>query len=340
VLVVALAAAFGFGFFFLTPSVTISDRVSIDRPRATVFSVVANLQTAPEWSAWLVGQANPEFDPQGMSGSGQKATWRRSVNNGGEGGQVITKAVPYSEVSSVISLGRRGEVTSAMSLAPEAGATQVDWRMTLSCGQSPLSVTCRYISHFLIKPSIQKDMTASHANLKQLVERLSKVDFEGLDPDIVQQPAGQNFAYMESDVSREGRSIEVAALEMFAAVEQFLREKPTIEAVDRVLWTIRDSGDRMVFRAGYVVRGLTPEIASDPRVKVEEAPHGRALRFMFEGPRAELPRYYEKIAAYIQANRVRTSAESGPWEVRRAPTMATSPSGEPNLRVDIFYPLN
>jgi hypothetical protein len=331
-LLLILAGLTGYGWFGLTPGLKIEQTLEIDRPRAAVFAVVQNLETLPEWAPWLVGVQGARFQSEGLPGKDQKARWSNaSLIPSGE--QIITQVKENSEVVARLD-AEQGSALLQLRLEPKGAATRALWATNSQCGTTPLSIPCRYVLHFLARPNLEERAAMSLANLKVVVERLPDVDFERLSPEFLQVEKTP-YAYVESEVGREAAAIAQAEAESFLNVKAYLEANATSLDRPQILHTIKDSGARMSFRAGYVLpQGPAPMPSSDSPVRLNETPAGRALKVTLNGPRSELPKVYAMISAYLQAHRM--APAGGPWEVR----YPTAPGADPALtRTEIYYPL-
>lgn len=331
-LLLILAGLFGYGWFGLTPGLKIEKTLDIERPRAAVFAIVQNLETLPEWAPWLVGVQGARFQAEGLPGKDQKARWSNaSLIPSGE--QIITQVKENSEVVARLD-AKQGSATLRLRLAPEGANTRAEWATISECGATPLSVPCRYMLHFLARPNLESRAELGLANLKVVVERLPNVDFERLEPEFLQVEKTP-YAYVESEVARDATAIARAEAESFANVKAYLVAKATPIDRAQILHTVKDSGARMSFRAGFLLPpGPAPMPDSDSPVRLHETPDGRAMKVTLNGPRADLPKVYAMIGAYLQAHRLVPAG--GPWEVRYPPAAGADPT---IIRTEIYYPL-
>jgi hypothetical protein len=359
-----LGGLYGFGFFLLPNTLQVSSSVTIERPRAMVYTLVSHVSLVREWSPYWQRDPEAEYFFSGEDGQvGQTMRWRSSKNSVGSGSLSVLEMVPGERVSGRLELDNRARLETAFLVeAGETGATAT-WQVSGSCDPGLVNILCRY-ANLVLSPAIKNDLDEGLEQLKRLAEDLPNVDFGGIQLDIVSIPPRRYIfddIQVSADTARSSpeqfaealRNAEQSVLRFFAEY-QFAPDSPS-----RIVVTTQDDGEYFKFRVGQFYSGPTPLVLTG--VESGETPAGRMARVVFRGPRAGMPQAYEQVDAYMQTRRIERRGDGLPWEVyaaQPAPLAATpvfdtpgasasgadtatitAPPVETTVQVEIFIPI-
>ncbi len=341
VLVIALVtgALYGVGRFLLPNALQVTRTVQIARPRASVFAMVNDLQIVKEWSPYYARDPDAEYSFSGDGpGQGQAMRWVSQVRQVGSGRMSIVRSDENQEVDTILELGERATLNTAMHLTPgqgqAQGTTKVDWAVSAECADGAINVPCRYMN-LVMRGMVQHDLDAGLARLKTLTEQLPNVDFENLNPEIVPvEPKSYVYSPVTTSNSDQAQVDQALSLGL-NQVNQFMSQYNLTRAGDQVRVTTAwdQAQGQMSFRVGYPFSGPIPLTVVG--VQIGQTPSGRALRVVHAGPRSTMRITYAKIYAYLQAHRIPVREDGLPWEV----VVNDGAGDESQARTEIYVPL-
>lgn len=339
VLVLALVggALYGVGRFLLPNTLDVTRTVTIDRPRAAVYAMANDLRIFKEWSPYYARDPQGDFSFSGEgAGPGQAMNWSSSVREVGSGRITIVRSTPNREIETIVQLGDRATLNGRLMIRRVGeGGSAVGWSVSAACREGWINVPCRYMN-LVLRRSIERELDDGLSRLKTLAEQLPAVDFEGLDPEILNVPA-QPFVFSSAQTSTENQAEVERALAMgIEAVREFMAESALTPAGPLVRQTTAWNGgeQRMSFNVGYPYSGPRPLTVVN--VQIGETPSGRAMRVVHAGSRATMRDTYAKAYAYLQAHRIALREEGLPWEV----VIEDGAEGDPAAtRIEIYIPL-
>ena len=337
VLVVALITGvlYGVGRFLLSNDLEVTRTVSIERPRAAVFAMVNDLRIAREWSPFYARDPDADYSFSGDPGEGQSMRWASNVRDVGRGRMSIVASAPNEAVESILELGERATLNSALTLRPGENATSVAWTVTAQCGDGAINVPCRYMN-LIMSRQVGEQLDSGLARLKTLTEQLPNVDFESLNPQFsTVEP--QNFVYAVVETSandlteiRNAEELGIQQVRDFMARYALTPSGPLVRVV-----TLHDiAANRMSFRVGFPFSGATPLTVVG--VQIGQTPSGQAMNVLVEGNARQVQMAYAQMYAYLQAHRIPLREGGLPWEIVH---QAPSADGSTPTRMEIFIPL-
>lgn len=300
-IVIAIFIFFFIGIF-LPRQVHIERQIEIQRPAATVFTVVNSYRTFPLWSPWADRDPGARYEFSGpVAGVGAKMSWSGDPRLVGEGWQEITESKPYSLVRMHLDFAQQGQAASYLQIEGSAGTARVTWGFDTDLleGQSWFAgLLARYFGLFFDK-WIGTDYEAGLARLKALVESMPSADFADLEVEIVQvEPA--NILYVRSTAAGNSANFDSSLAAAYREIAAFMAAND-IELAGQPMTITRIRGQH-----GYEVEAAIPVIPKEDvepfgRVLAGSSPSGRALRVIHRGPYDLMAPKYEKVTAWMAA---------------------------------------
>jgi hypothetical protein len=348
VIVLIAGALYGAGVFLLPNALSVSERTTIQRPRAAVFAMSNDLHIAKEWSPFyaLDPDADYAFSGEGP-GAGQTMHWVSSNRDVGSGRMSIVQSAENQQIESILELNDRATLNSQMQFRQVGRNTSVTWSVSGQCGDGWINVPCRYLN-LILRSRIDTLLTDGLRRLKTLAEQLPNVDFEGFDINEVSvdpqdvlfvdvtiaQTASATFADRQS-----AEAAGISVLNNYVASQNGQVHNST----DLVRVFPRPRGDtgHYTFSVGYPFTGAAPSQLVG--VRVGQTPGGAAVRAAYVGPRSQIPMMYERIRAYMQAHRISARDGADAWEIVHSvdpPAPGAASPSDPVEHTDIFYPIS
>lgn len=305
--VTVLVAAALVGGLFLPSRAHVERSVSIDRPPATVYTLLSSTRTFHEWSPWAQREPDAIFGFDGPSfGAGSKYVWSGEIIGAGE--LVLTEAQPYTRVEGVVDLGPRGRARMTFAVEPKPGGSRVTWSYDADFG---LDIIGRYAGRFFdgaTGPVFDDGLP----RFKALAESLPGADFSDADAEIVDTAAMQVVSV--AGQVRAGAAEQQAAFDAAAAqVRAFMRANGLRQSGPLIARTVRWEPPLWVFEAAAPYAGEARE-GGEGDVAFTTLPAARAVRAVHRGPASGVAPLTTKLEAYLAAHRLRRAGPS--WEVR------------------------
>lgn len=297
--------------------------VLIDRPQATVFTVLDGFRHFGAWSPWA------ELDPKlaveldgPVTGPGAAYRWNSEVGGVGSGSLEIVESTPYEEV--VVDLrfsGREAPTRARYGLERSAEQTRVRWSYEAQFGYDLVG---RYVG-WLVGDSLGADYARGLERLKTHVETLPTTDFESALIERMEISA-QTVAYWSGRSGTGAAAIARAYEQAYARVVAALQRdgiKPSgpVLAIGR-RWDAQ--ANVYEFDAAVPVPAGTRLTAADG-VQIGQTYAGTVLKATHRGADGTLQDHLGKLVAY---KRAAGYADNGaPWDVYVSDP-ATTPAAE------------
>jgi effector-binding domain-containing protein len=313
-----LAAAALIGGVFLPSRARVEREIAIDRPPATVFTMLSSLKTFHDWSPWAADQPDATF---GFSGAeaGVQARYEWDGDLIGTGRVVVTRAEPYSVVEAVVNLDGRGRAVMTFEVEPKPGGSVVTWTYDADFG---LDLIGRYVGR-TFDARMGPGFEAGLVRLKALAEALPGADFADVGAEIVTLEPQPAVIY-ERQVRGGAADLDRAFSEALGTVRGFMAATGLREAGPPAAVTVRWEPPLWVFEAAVPYAGEPPPEVVAGDMRFGALPGGRAVRAVHRGPPEGVPPLQTKLDAYIEAHRL---VRSGPgFEVRVSERNATPPA--------------
>jgi effector-binding domain-containing protein len=308
---------------FLPRYVHVERQVSIQRPAATVFTVLNDYNRFLAWSPWTDRDRAARIrvsDPG--NGVGARITWRGDPRLVGSGWQEITASQPYSMVRMRMEFDQQGAAESAFYIDQDPAGVTVTWvfETDLLQGRSWISgLLARYFGLFFDR-WIGADYEVGLGRLKALVESMPAGDFANLAAERVEAEV-HDVLYI-SNRAEEG-AID-GNFDLAGAYREIIAFM-TAHSIDRAAppMTITRgavAGQRELIAAIPVVHG---DVALSGRVRRGLSPAGQVLRVAHRGPYQDLEASYSMASAWIAAHGFTEQPVS--WEQYLSDPGATPP---------------
>lgn len=309
--VIALALLLGVGLL-LPREVHVERSIEIQRPVNTVFTIINRFEGFPAWSPWTDRDPGVQYLFSGpISGVGARMEWSGDPRQVGTGWMQITESRPNSLVRAHLVLEQQGEAETAFTIERVAGGARVTWSFDtdLVAGQGHFgALMSRYFGLFFDR-WIGGDFESGLSDLKDYVESLPAADFSGLEVELVDVQAADVLS-----VSGQGGPDGAAVAEKLASAYQEISAFMSLNGITIAAQPMAIS--RRIGDGGFIFEAAIPvqRIDIDPtgRVNWGSSPAGRSARLVHRGAYENLPRSYEKLAAWMAAHGYRQGRVS--WE--------------------------
>lgn len=362
-LVLAVALVLGglyvFGRLFLPNTLEVTSTTVVERPRASVFAMINDLNIAQEWSPYHARDPDAEYAISPTPGEGQTMRWNSNVREIGSGRMSILSSIQNESVESLIEIDDRATLNSRIDLTRRDRTTHVSWSINAACTSGWINVPCRYMNQIMAS-TIKAQLDSGLARLKDRAEQLPTQDFEGylieevpVSPQVVIfvdvilnkgcLPQPQERQGQEGQCVREAPTIAERIQAEQRGVEALANSVATAggQADNRVLVRVFPQVNgvegRFQFSVGRPYQGPAPVLVG---ARVGQTPGGPMLRASVVGRRSQLPFMYQRIDAYRQAHRISLRQGAEYWEIVTA--VPQPPGADPNDPVEqteIFYPI-
>lgn len=307
----AVLAAVGglYAYSFTLPDrLEVTESAVIDRPAATVFTLLNDLQTFNEWSPWVEKDPNAQFEFQGFEpGVGQSMSWKGDLAVG-TGKQTITASEPYRRIE--LSLEYEGVEPADLTfeLKPAGPGVEVFWSFS-----APLhSARDRLSAHlFGGATSMREDFRNGLLNLRALAMEIPAADFSRAQIRLGQQ--NENWIAYRDLLEAEQGPVEETGV-MFQELRLDM-EKAELKGADTRLVFLAGMEDPTVVRIARALPGPTKpqgDFTATP-FRVGEGHIGMVLEAPFGGS-ADLEKagaLLDVMAAYAMAHRY--EVVGNPW---------------------------
>lgn len=283
------------GIAYLLPREVVAQRsIVIERPPATVFTVLASMNRFNDWSPWYGRDPNASYSLTGPGyGVGAGIAWKGNQEVG-EGSQTITDIEPYSRVSVALDFGAEGPAQASYELRPVAGGTEVIWHFHTDLGYNPIG---RYFG-LLIERFLGPDYELGLSQLKTLVEQLPEGDPAGLQFEQV-EVAAQSLIYITQNTEADSASVSAGYADAYTRIVPFMAANGLTQAAPPVGIEGENADGRYRFDAAIPIEGTVAELAEP--MQMADSYAGRALRTVHIGPYPELQRSVDGLRAYAAA---------------------------------------
>ncbi|MEE4217335.1 MAG: SRPBCC family protein [Xanthomonadales bacterium] len=309
--VIALALLVG-GGLLLPREVHVERSIEIQRPVNTVFTVINRFEAFPAWSPWSGRDPGVEYVFSGpVAGTGARMEWSGDPRQVGKGWMEITESRPNSLVRAHLVLEQQGEAESTFTVERIAGGARITWSFDtdLVAGQGHFGgLMARYFGLFFDR-WIGGDFENGLSDLKAYIESLPAADFSGLDVELLEVQAADVLS-----ISVQGRpdsdAVAVRLASAYREISGFMAANGIeLTAQPIAISRIRGNG-AFSFEAAIPVQRI--DIDTTGRVRWGTSPAGRSARLVHRGSYDDMPRSYEKLAAWMAAHGYRQGGVS--WE--------------------------
>ncbi|MCB1635223.1 MAG: SRPBCC family protein [Xanthomonadales bacterium] len=295
------------GVAYLLPREATAERsIVIDRPPATVYTVLAGLDRFNEWSPWYGRDPAATYDFSGPAwGSGASMRWQGNEQVG-EGSYTIVATEAFERIDVSLDFGPQGIADTWYTLTPVGDGTRVNWGFRTDLGLNPAG---RYFG-LLMDRFVGNDYEQGLAKLKTLVEGLPAADFGPLQASETEvQP--QAIVYVRQRTATDAPAISAGYAAGYMQLLPYMAENDLRQAAPPIGIEIQSGPDEYVFDAAIPVdaQALQP---AEP-IQFGHTPAGAVVRVTHVGDYAGLTGSVEALSAFLAA---RGHRGSGPvWFV-------------------------
>jgi effector-binding domain-containing protein len=300
--VVIISLLFVAGGLFLPRNVHVERSIELDRPAATVFTVLNAFRHFEAWSPWAGRDPSARYELSGPAeGVGARLSWSGNPRLIGTGWQEIVASEPFRRIVMQLEFEQNGVAESYFNIEETGQGTRLTWGFDtdLVTGRGWFDGLVSRYSGLFVDRWIGADYEAGLARIEAFVEALPPADFSDLDVAVVDvQP--QDILFVRLDDMPESL---VVANRLDAAYREISGFMATHE--------IERSGEPLTITRGRAERGFSleaavPAIAAavEPagHVQVGRSPGGRAVRAIHHGPHGTIAATYDKLAAWMAAH--------------------------------------
>lgn len=286
--------------------------IVIERPPATVFTVLNGFRSFERWSPWanLDAQMKTEFAGPAM-GVGARYSWTSEHAAVGSGSQEIIESTPYTRIAVKLQFsGMATQNQASYTLSPEGQGTRLVWDHDADFSGDYFS---RYFG-LLMDRMIGADYERGLQQLKAYVESLPPVDFAGIDIQ-VQQLEAQTIAYVSASSTTDPQAIARAYASAFERIGiAMARDAVAASGPVLVIGRVWDAqAERYEFDAAVPVPADTTRFKTDQDVRIGKTYAGTALRAVHQGAQSGLGQHLQQLMAY---KRAAGFVDNGsPWDV-------------------------
>lgn len=296
----------------LPEQATVVRSIRIERPPATVFTVLNGYRHFDAWSPWA--RLDPAMTTRieaAPSGVGARYAWASEQAAVGSGSQEIIESVPYERISVRLAFsGMDADNRAEFALRPEGTGTELSWTLVSSFG---MDIVGRYLG-LLLDAMVGPDQERGLAQLKAHVESLPAVDFSGLVVELLEVDA-QPIAYVSGRTSTNPEAIAQAYEQAYARLSAVLARERVEPAGPVLAIGRRWDTDRGLyeFEAAIPVPAGTAALRTDHQVRLGQTYAGHVLRAAHRGPQDAHGAHLQQLMAYKQA--AGFESNGAPWDV-------------------------
>ncbi|HKY90803.1 MAG TPA: SRPBCC family protein [Nevskiaceae bacterium] len=310
ILIVAGAAALAGIGFFLPDKAHVERSIVIDRPPATVYTVLNGFRRFNEWSPWA------NLDPKAITtyegppiGVGSKMSWASEDPNVGSGSQEILEVEAPSFIKlRLIFADFESDNTATYKLEPEGAGTKLTWSYDTDFRGDLMGRWFGTMLDSMLGPDYEKGL----AKLKGLVEMAPAVDLAGFDVQ-VEDMKPIAIASVAGTTTTEPADIGKSLGEAYAKITAAMTANGLKQAQAPLAITRKWAPKEKVYE---YVAGIPVDKADaalpDGDVKMSATPSGLTLKVKHVGPYDQLTATYDKLMAWEQIAGFKDNG--GPWE--------------------------
>ncbi len=314
VVLLLLVAFVGFGATLPT-RVEVERSVSVNRPAATVFTLLNGFRTWAEWSPWATLDPAATFTRSGPDfGVGARLEWSGDPTVVGAGWQEIVVSEPWTLVELKTDIGAQGAATTRYEVRGDQLGSQVSWRFEadVATGQGLVGgLLGRYFGLFL-RRWVGEDFDRGLATFKAYAEALPAQDFSRA---VIERLVVEAVpvARVSGEAPAEPGAIADALATAFGDITAWALDEGVELSGQPMAITRSWNPERYRFEAAIPVSGeWPPEPLTGTRVEIGESPGGDAVRIVHTGSYDDTLASYEAVYAWMAAHGFREQGTS--WE--------------------------
>ena len=333
-IVIAIISFVAVGFL-LPRYVHVERSIAIDRPAATVFTILNSYRNFLAWAPWTARDPDARYELSGpASGVGARLSWSGDPRLVGTGWQEIVASDPYRRVAMNLHFDQQGTAQSYFDITAAGQGIQLTWGFDTDLleGQGLYGgLLARYFGLFFDR-WIGSDYEKGLARLKALVESLPPADFADLEVAVVEVEA-REILYVLIDDLPDSLDLETRVATAYREISRVMATEGLERAGHPLTITRARPGQGIALTAAIPV--LSADIEAVGMVQAGPFPGGRAVRAAHRGPNAALGLTYEKLAAWMAAHGLEEGRVS--WE-EYVSDPAETPAGELQTLLYVLLP--
>lgn len=303
IFLLVLAGLFVAGGLLLPTQVHVERSIVIERPAATVFTLVNGYRTFNQWSPWAGLDPDADFELRGPStGVGARMEWSGDPAMVGTGWQEITSSTPYERVETQLDFGPQGRAESYFDIQEGPSRSHVTWGFDTDVteGQGVVGALLGRYFGLMLDRWVGTDYEQGLAALKAYAESLPPQDFSGADIALLEvEPLDVLLA--SGEANQDPTAIAAALASAYGELTQFITQQGLEVSGQPMAITRAWEDGRYAFDAAIPVTGGS-EVAAGGNVRTGLSPGGLAARIVHVGSYAETSSSYEKLAAWMAAH--------------------------------------
>ncbi|MEJ2534354.1 MAG: SRPBCC family protein, partial [Gammaproteobacteria bacterium] len=299
-LLVLLAGFLGAGFLLPT-QVLVERSIAIQRPPATIFTLLDGYHRFRDWSPWAALDPGANWVVSGPEhGVGARLEWSGDPTLVGSGTQEIVTSEPWNRIVTRVELDGQGISLATFEIHGDTLGSRLTWRFETDVteGQDWLGAFLgRYFALFL-DDWVGADQERGLKRIKALAESLPQGDFSRADIERVQVP-GQDVLFAAGAVPDDPDTAARRLEQAFQEVSEAIRRRGLTVAGAPLAISRRAADGTLRFEAAIPVTGWGDGAASDGAVERGRSPSGDAVRIAHRGPYDSLPESYRLLEAWM-----------------------------------------
>lgn len=287
---------------FLPRQVHVERSVAINRPAATVFTLLNGFHSFNQWSPWAALDPQAEYRLSGpRTGVGARLEWSGDPALVGTGWQEITRSEPFQRIEMHLDFGPQGRADTYYDIRGDGLGTRLTWGFDtdVTAGQGFVGgLLGRYFGLFLDR-WVGADYEQGLAAFKAFAESLPAPDFSRAEIEVL-EVAPQTIQYVSGSSGVAGEDIAAALAAAYGQVMDFITLQGI--AVSGPPLAITRAVDAETYRFDAAIPVEAGAVDPEGQVLLGHLPSGPAARIVHVGPYENTPESYARLAAYMAAH--------------------------------------
>lgn len=307
-----------FGLFlvaglFLPTQLHVERSIAINRPAATVFTLLNGYRNFNRWSPWARLDPHAEYVYSGPeTGVGARMDWSGDPALVGTGWQEITESSPNERVAMHLDFGAQGRADSYFEIHGDQLGSRVTWGFDtdVSEGQGFFGALLGRYFGLMLDRWVGADYEKGLAALKVYAEALPAQDFAAAEIEILEVTPVE-ILFVSGETSQDSADIAQALAAAYGEIMALITADELEITGQPMAVTRAWADDRYRFEAAIPVAGAQGRAAAG-NVRGGLSPGGRAARIVHAGSYDSTAASYEKLAAWMAVHGWREGEVS--WE--------------------------
>ena len=325
IILVALIAGFLFYSSTLPSQVIVSESITIDAKKSTIYSYLLDYDDWKNWAVWNQLDSNMKSEYTGEEGTiGFKSEWWSNHENVGNGSQEIVELISNEYIKTKMRFeGWEEDNFSEFILTEEEGLTKLTW--TFEGAATPFFLN---IINSFIEPMLIESYQTSLSQLKDHIEsnKVALTEFKNIE---VVEVEPQQIMFIKDSTTTSQISEKLG--ELYTDLSIYLEVSGAAKAGMPLAIYHYYSEEKVVLSAALPFDG---SIQPNGRIQIGSTPGGKVIKGEHYGDYNLTGTMHENIELY--ANERELTMQDLCWEVYdNDPTMVDSSE----IKTSIYYPL-